>query len=450
MDERTSSMSRRRYIAALSAVGTTAVAGCLSSTSQIDEQASFEYDLSTDHNIEGWPRYDPEWTAPTTSPFAQSYTTETVVKNLEIPWDISFAPDGTLFLTERTGTLNRVTDGRIDRISSPDDIIDAGSIPPGSTVSQWFLKGGAGGMHGVAVHPEYPDVPIVYTYYTYLDENEGTKYNKVVAYDVTDDRPEQGVPILDRVPSKKIHNGGRIAFGPRNFLWVTTGDAGEAPRAQSLTYLGGKVLRLTPTGEPAPGNPNLAQDADPRIFTYGHRNPQGLTWLQDGTPIVTEHGPNAHDEVNVLAPGSNYGWPRARTKDKYESFDFHRPVVNTGNVTWAPSGSLFYTGTAVPGLRNRLLIATLRGQHLNVVTLSRPDEELPPLDGGRRFEGWYDSDFVATSHRLFEDQLGRLRGIAQHPDGGLYLVTSNRDGRARNGFPTLQDDRLLRIVPSDE
>lgn len=447
MDESTRSMSRRRYVTTFGAVGATALAGCVSSLFQGEDRASIEYDLSTDHNIEQWPGYDPEWTTPTTSPRVQSYSTETIIKNLEIPWDITFAPDGTLFLTERTGTLNRVSAGQVDRIVRPDDIIDAESIPPGSTVSKWFLKGGAGGMHGVAVHPEYPTVPVVYTYYTYLDE-EDTKYNKVVAYDVADDRPEAGVPILDRVPAKKIHNGGRIAFGPRNFLWVTTGDASEASRAQSLTYLGGKVLRLTPTGEPAPDNPDLGADADPRIFTYGHRNPQGLTWLPDGTPIVTEHGPKHHDEVNVLTPGANYGWPRARTKEEYETFtEIHRPVVNTDDVTWAPSGSLFYTGTAVPGLRNRLLIATLRGAHLNVVTLTRPDEALPPLDGCRRFEGWYDSDFVATSHRLFEDQLGRLRAIAQDSDGGLYLATSNRDGRAGQGFPTPQDDRLLRIVP---
>ncbi|QIO23423.1 PQQ-dependent sugar dehydrogenase [Haloarcula sp. JP-L23] len=406
------------------------------------------YDVSVDHDLYGWDGYVPDWEAPTTVP--TDLEVETLVTNLEIPWDLSFTPDGDLFITERTGRLLRYEDSEVVGVASPADAIDAGSVDPGTDESSWWVEGGEGGTMGVASHPNYPDVPVVYLYYT-AERDDGEKVNRLAYVDVEADDPAATTETILEAPADTVHNGGRIAFGPANYLWVCVGDSGEADLASDPTSLAGSVLRVTPTGDPAPNNPERGGDADPRIYSMGHRNPQGVNWLPDASPLAVEHGPGP-DEVNLLGAGGDHGWPDVRQPEEYAASDVRPPVASTAlESTWAPSGCVFYTGDAVPSLRNRLLVGCLASQELKVVTLTPSEAEAPPLgETGVRHAGeWLDDRFVATTHARLTDELGRIRHVEQGPAGRLYAIVSNRDGRAGDGFPTERDDRLVRLTPAE-
>jgi glucose/arabinose dehydrogenase len=443
------SPTRRRLLAALGAGTSAGLAGCTGFGGGNTRTPTPTPTPRPTDGLADWAGHDPDWEAPTDSPLG-GVSFEPVVTKLKVPWDFAFASNGDLFVTERVGRILRVEGGVADVLAEPEAVVDASAIDPGDE-GGWWSTGGEDGLLGVAVHPSYPDEPWVYAYYTYRDDEapEG-QYNRVVRYDVTDDDiTGTEEVIVDEIPANQFHNGGRIAFGPLDHLWVTCGDGGQPKKSADPSFLGGKVLRVLPNGDPVPENPEW-EDGDPRVFTVGHRNPQGVTWLPDGTPVVTEHGPSAHDEVNLLEGGADYGWPEARNAKQYRDTDFHRPVVNTGNQTWAPTGCVFYTGEEVPAWRNRLMVGTLRGMHVNAITLSSPDAEPPPLDGGdaRRFDAdWMDRRFVATSHKLFREELGRVRYVGQGPDGNAYALTSNRDGRAgKEEFPREVDDVLVRFV----
>ncbi|WP_115864696.1 PQQ-dependent sugar dehydrogenase [Halorussus litoreus] len=453
MDE---SPTTRRVFLASAVAGATGLAGC--AASRLDEQPTetvtettrtpeYEHDLT--HDETAWDGYDPDWQGPTDPPLPAEVEVEVLVENLEIPWDLAFASTGELFLTERTGRVLRFESGEVREVTAPEGVLDAEAMPPGTDERSWFIEGGEGGMLGVAVHPGYPLVPYVYAYYTTQPDGE-PKSNRVVRFDVTADDPTATEQVLlDGIPGDAIHNGGRIAFGPANYLWVTVGDAGEKELAQDPNALPGSVLRLTPDGEPAPGNPT---EGDPRVFTYGHRNPQGLTWLPDARTLITEHGPDGYDEVNLLRAGENYGWPDVRYRDEYSEDDgYAHPLVNTGEESWGICGCVFYTGDAVPRWQNRLVVGTLIGQHVNLVTLNREGEELPRSsgEGAESFDApWYDDALAATSHRTLQDVLGRVRHVEQGPDGDLYAITSNRDGRPKSDspFPRERDDVLVRLT----
>ncbi|MEF8800402.1 MAG: PQQ-dependent sugar dehydrogenase [Halolamina sp.] len=402
-----------------------------------------QYDTSLSHDETAWAGYDPEWTAPSTAP-ERSLSVEVLVENLEIPWDLAFAPTGQLFLTERTGRILRYEEGEVVGVTRPHEAIDAGSVEPGATENSWFVDGGEGGTMGLAVHPNYPDVPLLYVYYT---ADVGDKLvNRLAYYDVSADEPGKHSKTLLETPASNIHNGGRITFGPANYLYVTVGDAGERELAGDPDSLAGSVLRLTAEGEAAPGNES---PGDPRIFTMGHRNPQGIGWLPDTTTIVDEHGPGP-DELNRLEVGANYGWPEAREPEQYEGTDYHRPLANhpiDGGV-WAPSGAVFYQGETLPSLTNRYLVGTLASQQLKLFTLTPPGGEPPPLgETGTRYDAdWLDDAYTVTSHDALTNELGRIRHIEQGPDGALYAITSNRDGRANGEFPLERDDVLVRLT----
>ena len=451
--------SRRQYLAALAAVGATGLAGCRGESETQDDtpnltptatttagpaRALDRYDVSLSH--ERSQSSDTDWTAPTTSPADTPLATDPIIEDLEIPWDLSFTADGTLFLTERVGRVLSFADGRVRTVTEPAEVIDAESSDDG-----WWVTGGEGGTLGVAAHPTYPDPPVVYVYYTTMTDDD-ERFNRVVAMDVSAEDPAATESVLvDGIPGSKIHNGGRLTFGPENYLWITTGDAGSGELAADTDSLGGKALRVTPAGDPAPGNSDLG--GDPRVFTYGHRNPQGLAWLPDGTLVASEHGPTGRDELNRLEAGGDYGWPATREHAEYLDAgpQVRRPLANTGNTGgWAPSGSLFYTGDAVPPLRNRLLTGGLKGQKLLVTTLTPAGADLPPGDDAEVYDAdWTDDAYTATTHSLLADELGRIRHVEQGPDGGLYLVTSNRDGRAGDGFPRERDDVLVRVTPAE-
>ncbi|PSQ18208.1 glucose dehydrogenase [Halobacteriales archaeon QS_8_69_26] len=433
--------TRRGVLATLCAA---TAAGCLGAPQATDSDPP---EVEEDVDIDWEPPMD-------TSPLAAEVTPTVLVENLEIPWDIAVAPTGELFVTERTGRVVRFAADDVSGVVEPENAIDAGSLEPGADDQPWWVEGGEGGTLGVAVHPEFPDESYVYVYYTV--SVEGGKRNQVVRYDADAESPgDTREIVVDGIPAAKIHNGGRISFGPDGDLWVLTGDAGEPGRSGDPRSLGGKVLRVTPEGDPSPANPDL-EAGDPRVFTYGHRNPQGIVWLPDGTPVASEHGPAGRDEVNVLYPGGNYGWDEVRDGDEggeygsYANHDEHvPPIVNTGpGTSWAPSGALFYTGDAVPEWRNRMLVGGLFSQQLHVLTLTPNRGAYPlPSDGhGTRFDAdWMDDSFAVADHTVLENELGRIRHVEQGPDGELYAVTSNRDGRATDGFPTERDDVLVRL-----
>ncbi len=337
---------------------------------------------------------------------------EVVARDLQIPWAIDFAPDGRIFLTERPGRIRVIREGMLQ----PE---------PWARIS--VAHEGEGGLLGLALDPNFAENGFVYVYYTYREG--GRLWNRIARLTDRGERGEGLTIIFDRIPGSMIHNGGRIKFGPDGKLYVTTGDANVPASAQDLASLAGKILRLNPDGSIPTDNPF----PNSPVWSYGHRNPQGLAWHPvTGALFSTEHGPSGvpphccHDEVNVIEPGRNYGWPLVFGVGRDPRFV--DPILESGLDTWAPSGAAFCSGDRLPeSWRGRLVFAALRGQHLGRVTLRSSD-----LRSVERFE------------TLFAGEFGRLRDVVQGPDGFLYVTTSNRDGR---GIPRSGDDRLLRIVP---
>jgi len=215
--------------------------------------------------------------------------------------------------------------------------------------------------------------------------------------------------ILDGLPSAANHNGGRIAFGPDGMLYATVGDAGRRAEAQDLGSLAGKILRMTPDGAVPPGNPI----AGSLVYSSGHRNPQGIAWTEDGTMLATEFGQDSWDELNVIVPGGNYGWPVVEGAAGDPAY--RDPLQQWPPSEASPSGMAILGGT--------VYIANLRGEVLRTVPLADP----------------------SASAEHYAHELGRLRDIAVGPDGALWVLTNNTDGR---GTPQPGDDRLLRIQPS--
>ena len=336
--------------------------------------------------------------------YAQAPRVEVIATGLEAPWALAFAPDGRIFLTERPGHLRVIQGGRLRR--EPAAILPATSQ-------------GESGLMGLALDPDFSRNRFLYVCYTY--SAPGGLRNRVARLVERDGGIRQDRILLDNIPGAWIHDGGRVKFGPDGKLYVTAGDAADPPIAQDLRSLGGKILRLNPDGSIPPDNPFPGSP----VWSLGHRNPQGLAWHHaTGQLFATEHGTSVHDEVNIIHPGKNYGWPTVIGPARDPRFV--DPILTfTPNI--APSGAVF-AGPRYPDWQGNLFFATLRGRHLHRVILASPDFIR-----------------VLSHERLFDGVFGRLRDIVEAPDGSLYLLTNNRDGR---GNPTPDDDRVLRIVPS--
>jgi glucose/arabinose dehydrogenase len=324
--------------------------------------------------------------------------------NLQIPWAMAFAPDGRLFFTERPGRVRVYQNGQL-------------LAGPALTLDDVNTTGESGAM-GLALHPDFATNHYVYLSYT-ANGPAGT-INRVMRYRELNNQLAEGIVILDNVRGAQIHNGSRVKFGPDRLLYVTFGDSSVSSLAQDVASLNGKILRMNDDGTSASGN----RFSSP-VYTYGHRNPQGLAWHPTtGDLWEDEHGQVGNDEINVIDGGNNYGWPvieaNATMPGMVTPLMFFTPSV-------APSGSSFYTGAALPLFRNQLFVATLAAQALLRVTID-----------GANFR------HVAGVERLLPNKYGRLRDVVQGPDGFLYISTSNRDGRAT---PVAEDDRILRIVP---
>ena len=344
--------------------------------------------------------------------FAQEYPdlgvkVETFADNLDIPWSITWAPDGTVFFTERSGHLRAIQNGELleEAIFS----LDVGGVE--------------GGLLGVALDPNYKENHFIYLYYTYNDFL--STQNKVVRYVESDLTLSEDKVLIDRIPGGPFHDGGRIEFGPDGKLYITTGDAGNAGLAQDMNSVAGKILRINSDGSIPEDNPFM----DSPIYSYGHRNPQGIDWDQFGNLVATEHGPSgwrgvARDEINLVVPGGNYGWPDIIGEETMDGLI--SPILQSGDDTWAPSGAEFYDGDKIPQWVGKYFVATLLGNHLHMI-----DFDL-------------EKNIVISDQKLFTGEFGRLRDVKTGPDGYLYVLTSNQDGR---GSPKTNDDKILRIVP---
>jgi len=281
-----------------------------------------------------------------TSAAAEQYQVETVAKNLEVPWGIAFAPDGRIFVTERVGNLRVIQDGILN--PEPIKILD--------------VSGFEGGLLGIALDPNFEENHHIYLYYTYNDFF--STYNKLSRFTESNNQLSDEIMLLDKIAGGPFHDGGRIKFGPDGLLYITTGEAGIPDMAQDLNSLGGKILRINPDGTIPENNPF----ENSPVYSYGHRNPQGLDWDPiTGKLVISEHGSSAHDEVNVIEPGKNYGWPEIVGDETDPSYT--NPILHTGDETWAPSGASFYNSDNIPQWENKYFIATLRGNHLRMLDL---------------------------------------------------------------------------------
>ncbi|ANE48986.1 glucose sorbosone dehydrogenase [Paenibacillus swuensis] len=318
---------------------------------------------------------------------------------------MAFAEDGRIFFTERPGVV---------RVMKNDKVM----AEPVISFQDPFLSKGEGGLLGIALDPAFATNHYIYVYQTY--KHSGEVRNRVIRLLEKDNKAKLDQVILADIPGSDNHNGGRIKFGPDGMLYITAGDRYVPSLAQELTTTGGKILRIAPDGgipqdNPFPGSP---------VYSLGHRNPQGLVW-QPGTGklYASEHGQAAHDEINLITSGENYGWPVI--EGDREQDGMVKPLIHSGEETWAPSGMTFVTQGEWQG---HLLVATLRGEQL-----------LKFKVGGKG-----EITATATSY-LFKNQYGRLRNVVEGPDGSLYIMTNNRDGR---GDPNHDDDLILRLKPN--
>ncbi len=323
---------------------------------------------------------------------------EVVASNLEVPWAIDFADDGRIFFTERVGRVRVIDDGKL--IEEPVFTKDVARVSEA-------------GMLGLALDPNFVENEQIYVYYTY--ENNGKLWNRVSKLTKSGSGGYGEKILIDNIPAAGIHDGGSIKFGPDGKLYITTGDAAVPDLAQNLNSLAGKILRINsdgsiPKDNPFPNSP---------VYSYGHRNPQGLAWHPVTKELyATEHGPTGNDEINIIKAGGNYGWPLEQcSKSEFEEYI---DAIVCYQVSVAPSGATFYSSDKFP-YGNDLFFGTLRGAHVEHVIFESGSIKL--------------GDFL--------EGFGRIRDVVEGPDGYLYIATSNRDGR---GEPAPDDDKILRIT----
>ena len=343
---------------------------------------------------------------------AVNFRVETVVSNLEVPWSIVWAPDGRMFFTERPGRVRVYERGQL----SPTPVI---TIPD-------VEQSGESGLMSMALHPEFASNRWLYLAYTF---SSGGQRVRIVRYRETNKGLAERTVIVDDIPAARFHAGCRIRFGPDRKLYITTGDATERSLAQRLDSLAGKTLRVNDDGTIPTDNPFVGQtNARGEIWSIGHRNAQGLDWQPDTSLMFqTEHGPSGFDgpeggdEVNIVEKGKNYGWPESHHEQTRQGME--SPLL-LYTPACAPASAAFYRGSQFPQFKSNFFFGCLRGVRLIRVVLD-----------GRR---------VVSQEGLLTGKYGRIRDVAEGPDGYLYFSTSNRDSR---GTPASNDDRIMRLVP---
>lgn len=298
----------------------------------------------------------------------------TISDSLSTPWSMAVLPGGAVLVSERdSAAIKRIDDGNITMVGTVDNVV----------------PGGEGGLLGLAVAPTFTEDRYLYAYYTSANDNRivRMKYDDGASPSLG---PQQ--VVLEGIPKATIHNGGRIKFGPDGMLYAGTGDATREDEAQDPDSLAGKILRITPDGEPAEGNPF----GDNPVYSLGHRNVQGLAWDSQGRLWASEFGPSMDDELNLITPGANYGWPDVTGAPGAEEF-VDAQVVWPSTATASPSGMAILDDVAY--------IGALRGQRLWAV----------PLNDGQAGE--------PASH--FQDDYGRLRDVVVGPNDVLWVATNS-------------------------
>ena len=335
--------------------------------------------------------------------------TEVFAENLYVPWSLVFTDKDRLLVTERNGNLRVILNGILQEkpLKTFDDV----------------SAGGEEGLMGMTLDPDYANNKFIYISYAY---DNGDNLNvKVVRFKDEGEKLSGEKLIIDDIPAERYHAGCRIRFGPDGKLYITTGDAGERELAQNRENLYGKILRINPDGtipgdNPFPGNP---------VWSYGHRNPQGIDWYP-GTDILfsTEHGPSGFDgpgggdEVNIIEKGGNYGWPVVSHKKSAEGMI--SPVLEFTPAV-APASGMFYRSDSIPGYKNNFFFGCLRGKGIVRVTVNDKN----PTE-------------IISFEKADLGGIGRIRDITEGPDGAIYFSTSNRDGR---GNVKEGDDKIYRI-----
>lgn len=318
-----------------------------------------------------------------------------IAENLQIPWEIEFLPDYDILVTERIGNLRRIgKDGKVYKIEGVEAV-------------------GEGGLMGLALHTRFSENNWIYLYLT--AKTDGDLKNQVIRYKLENDKLSDKIVILDDIPGAALHDGGRIAFGIDGYLYITTGDSGNSDLAQNKKSLAGKILRVKDDGSIPEDNP-----FGNAVYSYGHRNSQGLAWDDIGRLWATEHGrsgaSSGYDELNLIEIGKNYGWPEIQGNETKSGME--APIVQSGpDETWAPAGMSFIKG--------RFFFGGLRGESL--------------------YEAKIIGDKKVDPKVHFREDFGRIRAVKKGPDGLLYITTSNTDGR---GDSKPGDDKIIRINPA--
>ncbi len=281
----------------------------------------------------------PEATSPEdqegTTTAAEPVRVETTVlaRGLEAPWGLVFTPDGEAIVSERDS-------GRLVSVDSSGNVEELQRLPESG--------GGEGGLLGIALSPDYESDGLIYAYYTTNEDNRVVRFRQ----------GEDPEPIVTGIPVRSFHNGGRIAFGPDDLLYVATGDGGDTSTSQDLNSLGGKILRITPDGGAPEDNPF----SDNPVYSYGHRNVEGLAWDAGGQLYASEFGANRFDEVNRIVPGGNYGWPEVEGEGGEP--EYIDPISTFTTDEASPSGAEILVNGAIPQWEGDFFMAALRGQRL--------------------------------------------------------------------------------------
>lgn len=314
--------------------------------------------------------------------------------DLEVPWGMDQLPDGRLLFTERNGDIS---------------LLDMQTQQKTKIAKRDIVDRAEGGLLGLAVDPDFSNSYFIFLYETVESGN------RIVRLKMENSTLNDEVILVDSIPKKQFHDGGIICFGPDGFLYASTGDAREPECAQDLKSYSGKILRMDKNGNAPADNPfqNL-------IYSYGHRNVQGLCWDENGVMYASEHGPSGelngwccHDELNKIEKGGNYGWPFVIGDTKKEGTIL--PIAQSGDDTWAPGGIIF--------LDNKIYMTCLKGERINVFSISPQNT-------------------VQAQEKLFADTYGRLRNIIIAKDGSIIFCSSNKDGR---GNPDKEDDKIYRV-----
>ncbi|MFD0967217.1 PQQ-dependent sugar dehydrogenase [Plantactinospora endophytica] len=376
-------LSRRRAAVALCAAAVLVTSGCAFGEPEPDPAGEP-------------PRFPTPSVSPSQGGAGQQVAATVLARRLQIPWGIAFLPDGGALVTERdTAKILKVgpesdTNGlRVTTVQTLDEVDAAGE----------------GGLLGIAVSPAYQRDKTVFVYYSTSEDNRVAKLTLGA----------EPTPIVTGIPLSGIHNGGRLGFGPDGYLYATTGDASERGLSQDLKSLGGKILRMTAAGKPAPGNPF----PNSLVWSYGHRNVQGIAWDANKRLYATEFGQNQWDEINLITPGKNYGWPEVEgtSGGGADAEKYVDPLV-----TWS-TAEASCSGAAM--IERVLVAACLRGERLWLVELTAAGTVL------------------GQPRPLLVGEYGRLRTAVAAPDGSLWISTSNHDGKRD---PAPEDDRIFRLV----